>query len=220
MVSLAGTQLDSSVNALTVLDHPLAADRLTRLRDRHTRREEFARLVEQLGLVLAVEAGRRLRTKPVAVETPLEATTGDRLDQELCLVPILRAGLGLLRGFQAVYPEAAVGHLGVSRHEKTLEATVYLEKMPPDLAQRRVMVLDPMLATGHSATVAVQRLKQAGARDILLVCCVAAPEGVRELRERHPDVPLIAAALDRQLNGRGFILPGLGDAGDRQFGTD
>lgn len=207
------------MNALTVLDHPLAADRLTRLRDRHTGREEFARVVEQLGLVLAVEAGRRLRTMPVAVETPLEATTGDRLDQELCLVPILRAGLGLLRGFQAVYPEAAVGHLGLSRNESTLEATVYLEKMPPDLAQRRVMVLDPMLATGHSATAALQRLKQAGARDILLVCCLAAPEGVRELRERHPDVALIVAALDRQLNGRGFILPGLGDAGDRQFGT-
>jgi uracil phosphoribosyltransferase len=208
------------MSALTVLDHPLAADRLTRLRDRHTGREEFARVVEQLGLVLAVEAGRRLKTMPVAVETPLESTTGDRVEKPVCLVPILRAGLGLLRGFQSVYPEAAVGHLGLKRDENTLEAHVYLEKIPPDLDGRTVMVLDPMLATGHSAVEALGRLKQAGAKDLLLVCCLAAPEGVRALRERHPDVALIVAALDRQLNGRGFILPGLGDAGDRQFGTE
>jgi len=207
------------MSALTVLEHPLAADRLTRLRDRTTGREEFARVIEQLGLVLAVEAGRRLKTMPVAVETPLETTTGDRVESKLCLVPILRAGLGLLRGFQAVYPEAAVGHLGLSRDEHTLEARIYLEKMPPDLSERHVMVLDPMLATGHSAVAALDRLKQAGARDLRLICCLAAPEGVRTQREAHPDVPLMVAALDRQLNTRGFILPGLGDAGDRQFGT-
>lgn len=207
------------MSALTVLDHPLAADRLTRLRDHRAGREEFSRLLEQLALVLAVEAGRRLRTMPVTVQTPLEPTTGDRLTMPLCLVPILRAGLGLLKGFQAVYPEAAVGHLGLSRDERTLQPTVYLEKMPPDLAGRVVMVLDPMLATGHSACAALDRLKQAGARDLMLICCLAAPEGVRTLRAAHPDVPLFIAALDRQLNERGFILPGLGDAGDRQFGT-
>jgi len=207
------------MSTLTVLDHALGRDRLTRMREASAGREEFARLTEQLGVVLAVEAGRRLRTSPCRVVTPLEETTGDRIEKPVCLVPILRAGLGLLKGFQVVYPEAAVGHLGLKRDEKTLFPEVYLEKTPPDLGGRTVMVLDPMLATGHSAVEALRRLKALGATDLLLVCCLAAPEGVREVRAAHPDVAILIATLDRQLDARGFILPGLGDAGDRQFGT-
>ncbi|MDX6767034.1 MAG: uracil phosphoribosyltransferase [Candidatus Methylacidiphilales bacterium] len=204
---------------LTVLDHALGRDRLARMRETRTGREEFVRLVEQLGIILAVEAGRKLTTRPCPIRTPLEETTGDRIDKPICLVPILRAGLGLLKGFQSVFPEAAVGHLGLKRDESTLLPTVYLEKTPPDLSGRTVMVLDPMLATGHSAVEALRRLKILGATDLLLICCLAAPEGVREVRAAHPDTPLLIAALDRQLDARGFILPGLGDAGDRQFGT-
>jgi len=207
------------MSTLTVLDHALGRDRLTRMRDASTGREEFVRLTEQLGVVLAVEAGRRLRTGPCRVCTPMEETTGDRIEKPVCLVPILRAGLGLLKGFQVVYPEAAVGHLGLKRDEKTLFPEVYLEKTPPDLGGRTVMVLDPMLATGHSAVEALRRLKALGATDLLLICCLAAPEGVREVRAAHPDVAILIATLDRQLDARGFILPGLGDAGDRQFGT-
>lgn len=208
------------MSTVNVLNHPLAADRLTRLRDQQTGREEFSRLLEQLGLVLAVEAGRQLSTRPVPIQTPLEPTTGDCLTQPLCLVPVLRAGLGLLRGFQTVYPEAAIGHLGLSRDEETLRPRVYLEKLPSDLSERVVMLLDPMLATGHSACEALARLKKAGAQRLIFIACLAAPEGLRCLREAHPDVPILLAALDRQLNQHGFILPGLGDAGDRQFGTD
>lgn len=209
------------MNSLTVVDHPLARDRITRLRDKSTGTEEFARVLGQLGIVLAVEAARHLPTMPVAVETPLETTTGDRLARRVFLVPILRAGLGLLRGFQQVFPEAPVGHLGLKRDEQTLEAHVYLERMPAEVASPEsvVLVLDPMLATGHSAVEALGRLKQAGAKSLVLVTCLAAPEGVRTVRQAHPDVALITAALDRQLNAHGFILPGLGDAGDRQFGT-
>ncbi len=207
------------MSTLTVLDHALGRDRLTRMRDAATGREEFVRLTEQLGVVLAVEAGRRLKTCPCLVKTPLEETTGDRIEKPVCLIPILRAGLGLLKGFQVVFPEASVGHLGLKRDEQTLFPEVYLEKTPPDLGGRTVMVLDPMLATGHSAVEALRRLKALGATDLLLVCCLAAPEGVREVRAAHPDVALLLAMLDRQLDARGFILPGLGDAGDRQFGT-
>jgi len=207
------------MSTLTVLDHALGRDRLTRMRDAATGREEFVRLTEQLGVVLAVEAGRRLKTCPCLVKTPLEETTGDRVEKPVCLIPILRAGLGLLKGFQVVFPEASVGHLGLKRDEQTLFPEVYLEKTPPDLGGRTVMVLDPMLATGHSAVEALRRLKALGATDLLLICCLAAPEGVREVRAAHPDVALLLAMLDRQLDARGFILPGLGDAGDRQFGT-
>jgi len=207
------------MSTLTVLDHALGRDRLTRMRDAATGREEFVRLTEQLGVVLAVEAGRRLKTCPCLVKTPLEETTGDRVEKPVCLIPILRAGLGLHKGFQVVFPEASVGHLGLKRDEQTLFPEVYLEKTPSDLAGRTVMVLDPMLATGHSAVEALRRLKALGATDLLLVCCLAAPEGVREVRAAHPDVALLLAMLDRQLDARGFILPGLGDAGDRQFGT-
>jgi len=207
------------MSTLTVLDHALGRDRLTRMRDAATGREEFVRLTEQLGAVLAVEAGRRLKTCPCLVKTPLEETTGDRIEKPVCLIPILRAGLGLLKGFQMVFPEASVGHLGLKRDEQTLFPEVYLEKTPPDLGGQTVMVLDPMLATGHSAVEALRRLKSLGATDLLLVCCLAAPEGVREVRAAHPDVALLLAMLDRQLDARGFILPGLGDAGDRQFGT-
>jgi uracil phosphoribosyltransferase len=201
------------------VQNPLLRDRITALRNKNTTREEFVLRVEQIATLLAHEAGHFLATQTITLETPLEKTEGTRIARPIVLIPILRAGLGMLRAFQAVYPEAAVGHLGLVRDHATLEARVYLEKLPPVLAEATVLVLDPMLATGHSSKLALDRIRQAGAKEIKFICCIAAPEGVAHLEEHHPDVPVLAGALDRQLNEKGYILPGLGDAGDRQFGT-
>ena len=205
---------------LRVLEHPLMLHKLTLLRDRKTPGALFRALVEEIGLLLAVEATRSLDTDAVAVETPLERTQGRRLQPlDPVLVPVLRAGLGLLPAFQTLLPTAKVGHLGLYRDHDSLVPVPYYRNFPPLLEERPVFVLDPMLATGGSASEAVRQLKAAGARKITLVSVLAAPEGIERLRADHPDLAVVTGAVDRQLNDRGYILPGLGDAGDRIFGT-
>jgi uracil phosphoribosyltransferase len=203
-----------------VLDHPLSHHKLTILRDVKTPGSLFRKVIEELGLLLAVEATRILPTEPVAVETPLERTQGRRLTSlDPVLVPVLRAGLGLLPSFLEVLPTAKVGHLGLYRDHDTLVPVPYYRNFPPLLDQRYTFVLDPMLATGGSASEAVRQLKVAGARNITLASVLAAPEGIARLNADHPDCRIVVAAVDRQLNERAYILPGLGDAGDRLFGT-
>jgi uracil phosphoribosyltransferase len=205
---------------LTVLDHPLIQHKLTLLRNKSTSTRDFKQLVSEIAMLMAYEVTKHLPTEPVEIETPLERMTGRMVsDKKLTLVPILRAGLGMVDGVAQLLPTARVGHIGLSRDEKSLEPRHYYAKLPGDEKDRDYFVLDPMLATGGSATAAVTTLKTAGARRIRLLCIVAAPEGVRRMLEGHPDVPVFAAALDRELNSQGFILPGLGDAGDRLFGT-
>lgn len=203
-----------------VLDHPLAHHKLTLIRDRKTSGSLFRQLVEELGLLLASEATRNLSTESVAVETPLERTHGRRLTAlDPVLVPVLRAGLGLLPPFIQLLPTAKVGHLGLYRDHDSLVPVPYYRNFPPLLESRTVYVLDPMLATGGSASEAVRQLKAAGAVNLTLASVLAAPEGIQRLQEDHPDLRIVVAAIDRQLNEKGYILPGLGDAGDRIFGT-
>jgi uracil phosphoribosyltransferase len=204
----------------TVLDHPLVTHKLALLRDRHTDVTTFSRLVGELAQLVAYEAMRTLPLMPVDVETPLETLHTGRLDGPApVLVPILRAGLGMVEAVRALVPRADVGHIGLYRDHATLQPVTYYCKTPPDLAPREVFVLDPMLATGGSAVDALHTLREAGARRLHLVCLVGAPEGVAAVQAAHADVPITLAALDRGLNAQGYILPGLGDAGDRQFGT-
>lgn len=203
-----------------VLDHPLVHHKLAMLRDRKTSGFQFRQLVEEMGLILAVESTRGLDTEPVAVETPLERTHGRRLKPlDPVLVPVLRAGLGLVPPFLQIIPTAKVGHLGLYRDHDTLVPVPYYRNFPPCLEARIVFVLDPMLATGGSAVEAIQQLKSAGACRIVQVSILAAPEGLDRLAKAHPDLQIFVAAIDRELNDHGYILPGLGDAGDRIFGT-
>lgn len=203
-----------------LLNHPLVHHKLSLLRDRKTGGALFRQLLEEVGVLLAVEASRSLETEAVSVETPLERMEGQRLKPlDPVLVPVLRAGLGLLPPFLALMPTAKVGHLGLYRDHGSLKPVPYYRNFPPLLPERHVFVLDPMLATGGSASEALHQLKAEGARRITLVCLVGAPEGLRRVREDHPDVLVVLAALDRELNEKGYILPGLGDAGDRLFGT-
>lgn len=205
---------------LFLVDHPLIQHKLTLLRDRHTGTRDFKALVHEVSMLLAYEATKDLPLEDVGVETPLEKTTGAHLaGKKLALVPILRAGLGMVDGITQMVPHARVGHIGVYRDEETLEPVDYYFKIPGSEDDRLFLVLDPMLATGGSAVQAMRALKDAGATRIRLVCLVAAPPGVRRMLETHPDVPIYAAALDRDLDERGYIRPGLGDAGDRLFGT-
>jgi uracil phosphoribosyltransferase len=205
---------------LTVLDHPLVQHKMSLLRDRGTNTRDFKELVAELGMLLAYEATRDLPAAEVTIETPLEKTKGRQVDgKNLVLVPILRAGLGFVDGITRLLPTARVGHVGLYRDHDTLAPHEYYFKLPPSTPATRWLLLDPMLATGGSAVAAVGKLKEAGAKDIRFLCLVAAPEGVRALTAAHPDILIFAAALDRQLNEVGYILPGLGDAGDRLFGT-
>jgi len=204
-----------------VIDHPLVHHKLSYLRDRKTPVSLFRQLIEELGVFLAVEATRTLHTTSVAVETPMERTQGRRMNAlDPVLVPVLRAGLGLLPAFLQVLPTAKVGHLGLFRDHDTLVPVPYYKNFPPLLEERPVFVLDPMLATGGSASEAVRQLKVAGAQQITLASILAAPEGVARLQADHPDLHIVMTALDRELNEKGYILPGLGDAGDRIFGTN
>jgi uracil phosphoribosyltransferase len=204
---------------LTVVDHPLAADLLARLRDERTPPDLFRTLTRRLGWLLVLEATRDLATGPVNVPTPLETTTGEVVTERLVAIPVLRAGLGLLDAATDLYPDTVVGYLGMERDEITLQPRDYYAKLPP-MDARRALVLDPMLATGGSGAAALTHIKaNATPRSISFVCVVAAPEGVERLAADHPDVPVFTAALDRQLNEQGFILPGLGDFGDRLHGT-
>ena len=203
-----------------VLDHPLVQHKLTRLRQATTSTADFRRLTREISLLMAYEATRDLRLEPVAIETPLEPMTAQRLSgKKLCFVSILRAGNGILDGMLDLVPAARVGHIGLYRDPQTLEPVEYYLKLPEDMPERLCIVVDPMLATGHSAIAAIAKLKQAGARQITFVCLLSAPEGLAALAAAHPDVKVITAAIDRQLDEHGYIRPGLGDAGDRLFGT-
>ena len=205
---------------LTVLDHPLIRHKLTILRDKHTTTRDFKQLVNEIAMLMAYEVTKDLPLEPVEVETPLEPMQGVRVaGKKLALVPILRAGLGMVEGIAQLIPSARVGHIGIYREHDTLQPVDYYFKIPEGRDERDLFVLDPMLATGGSAVDAVGALKHAGAQRIRFLCLVAAPEGVRRMLQAHADVPVFTAALDRELNAHGYILPGLGDAGDRLFGT-
>jgi uracil phosphoribosyltransferase len=205
---------------LTVLTHPLIQHKLTILRDRRTTTRDFKQLVNEIATLMAYEVTKDLSTEPVTIDTPLETMEGTQVSgKKLTLVPILRAGLGMVEGIAQLIPSARVGHIGLYRDHDTLRPVDYYFKIPADEIERDFFVLDPMLATGGSAVAAVAALKQAGARKIRFLCLVSAPEGVGRMLEAHPDVAIFTAALDRQLSPVGYILPGLGDAGDRLFGT-
>ena len=209
---------DRAVDNVTIVDHPLAAHLLTELRDVATEPERFRHVARRLGTVLALEATRGLATRTETIQTPVTSTEGRRLDRPVVAVPILRAGLGLLETVTDLLPDVRVGYAGLERDEETLQPTSYYLKVP-ELRDASVLLLDPMLATGGSAAFAVRLLKEHGATDIQLVCVVAAPEGIAHLLSEHPDVRVVTAAVDDGLNDVGYIVPGLGDFGDRLFGT-
>jgi uracil phosphoribosyltransferase len=208
------------VSSLIVVDHPLIQHKLTLMRCRETGSAEFRRLLREIAALLAYEVTRDLPLTTRKIDTPLTGMDAPTVaGRKLCLISILRAGNGLLDGMLDMIPSARVGHVGLFRDPATLEAVEYYCKLPPAISERLAIVVDPMLATGHSAVAAITRIKQRGARAIRFVCLVAAPEGIDTLQETHPDVPIYAAAVDSHLNEHGYIVPGLGDAGDRLFGT-
>jgi len=208
-------------NAKAILvDHPLIQHKLTIMRKADTPSSLFRQLLQEISQLLTFEVCRDLKTEPVLIETPLETMEGQKLaGKKLCLVSILRAGNGLLDGMLDVIPSARVGHIGLYRDHETLKPVEYYLNLPDAIEDRLTFVVDPMLATGYSAIAAVDRLKKAGARQIKFVCLLAAPEGIDAFYDHHPDVPIYTAAIDRQLNDHGYIMPGLGDAGDRIYGT-
>lgn len=205
---------------LFVVNHPLIKRDLTFLRDRNTPSSSFRTILKRLTTLMAFEVTKDLDLLPKEVETPLETTQGHALKDEIVIVPILRAGLGMVDAFLELFPEARVGHIGIYRDEETLKPVDYYFKFPKNLDKSIVIILDPMLATGGSICAAVSYLKERGATKIKVVSLIAAPEGINKLTNEHPDVQIYIAVLDRQLNSKGFILPGLGDAGDRIFGTE
>jgi uracil phosphoribosyltransferase len=202
-----------------VVDHPIAQDALVALRDRATPPGQFRRLAHRVSLVLVAEATRDLAVSTVRVDTPLEAAEGRELAADLVVVPVLRAGLGMVDAALELVPRARVGHIGLQRNEQTAIASQYYEKLPPDLSASTALIVDPMLATGGSAVAAITMLQRAGARDIRLICIVAAPEGIAAVERAHPGVHVFTPAIDRGLNAQKYILPGLGDFGDRLYGT-
>ncbi len=203
---------------ITILDHPLAADLLTILRDRETEPPQFRQIAERLGYLLVAEALSDMSTDEIEIETPLEPTTGTQLHRPVVAVAVLRAGLGLLHSVLTLVPDAAIGFAGVQRNEETAEPMEYYTKFPT-LGGARVLILEPMLATGGSLSWAIEKVKENGAKDIVACCVVVAPEGITVIERDHPDVRVVAAALDRELNPSFYIAPGLGDMGDRLFGT-
>jgi uracil phosphoribosyltransferase len=205
---------------LTIIDHPVIKRDLTILRDKTTTNQLFRATLRRISSVMAFQVTHDLKVKSRRVETPLTHTMGYTLAEQIIIVPVLRAGLGLVDGFLDLIPEAKVGHVGLYRNEKTLEPVDYYSKFPRNLGKSLVLLLDPMLATGGSATAALTFLKRKGAKRIRFVSLLAAPEGVKKLTKHHPDIPIFTAVLDRKLNSHGYILPGLGDAGDRIFGTE
>lgn len=203
-----------------IFDHPLIKHKVSVLRDKKTGMKEFRELVEEITTLMTYESMRDVELVPVQVETPLETTTQYRVPEEsVAIVPILRAGLGMVNGVHNVFPTARVGHIGMYRDEETLEPQEYYCKLPEGIEKKTVFLVDPMLATGGSACDALAALKKRGCRKIKLMSIIAAPEGIAKVAEAHPDVPVYVSTLDRQLNENGYILPGLGDAGDRLFGT-
>lgn len=203
-----------------ILDHPLVQHKVSLLRDKSTGTKEFKELVGEIAMLLCYEATRDLPTKEVEIETPIAVAKSHVLaGRKLALVPILRAGLGMVDGMLSLLPAAKVGHIGMYRNEETLEPVEYYCKLPADIAEREVIVLDPMLATGGSACDAITQIKKRGVKNIKFIGIIGAPEGLKRLQELHPDVDIYMAALDERLNENGYIVPGLGDAGDRIFGT-
>ena len=203
-----------------VVNHPLVQHKLTLMRSKTASTNSFRRLLTELSMLMTYEVTRDMPMQPMVVETPLETMTGQVIDgKKLVFVSILRAGNGILDGMLSVVPGARVGHIGLYRDPKTLTAVEYYFKMPPDMHERDAIVVDPMLATGHSAIAAIERLKECNPKSIKFVCLLTCPEGLAAMEKVHPDVPIYTAAIDRQLDSHGYILPGLGDAGDRIFGT-
>jgi uracil phosphoribosyltransferase len=212
--------MSDDIGAVHLIDHPLVQHKMTLLRRKEASTKSFRQLVNEIAALVAYEVLRDIPLHDVEIETPLETMTGRVIDgKKLVFVSILRAGTGILDGMLGVVPGARVGHIGLYRDPKTLVAVEYYFKMPGDLHERDVVIVDPMLATGNSAVAAVDRLKECGPKSIKFVCLLTCPEGLAAMREAHPDVPIYTAAVDRQLDEHGYILPGLGDAGDRIFGT-
>ena len=203
-----------------VISHPLIQHKLSILRREDTSTKDFRELVNEIAMLMGYEVSRDLPLEEVEIQTPITKTVQKQLSgKKLAIVPILRAGIGMVDGFLSLVPAAKVGHIGMYRDEETLEPVEYLVKLPEDIDQRQIFVVDPMLATGGSAILAVASLKKRGAANIKFVCLVAAPEGVKKLQDAHPDIDIYTASLDEKLNENGYIVPGLGDAGDRLFGT-
>ncbi len=208
------------MSKVVVMDHPLIQHKIGIIRDKNTSSKEFREMIGEVAMLMCYEASRDLPLEEVEIETPIAKTTVKRLaGLKMAVVPILRAGLGMVEGFKTINPAAKVGHIGLYRDPETLEPVEYYCKLPSDIAHREVFVTDPMLATGGSATSAISMLKEHGARKIHFMCIIAAPEGVKKMQEIHPDVDMYIGALDQGLNENGYIVPGLGDAGDRIFGT-
>ena len=208
------------MSVVKIVDHPLIQHKISLIRDRNTGTKEFRDLVSEIAMLLCYEATRDLPTEEVEVETPIAlARTHVLAGRKLALVPILRAGLGMVDGMLSLIPAAKVGHIGLYRNEETLEPVEYYCKLPKDIAERDVFVLDPMLATGGSAEAAISEMKKRGCRNIKLMVLLAAPEGIEHIQKTHPDVDIYCGAVDDHLNENGYIVPGLGDAGDRIFGT-
>lgn len=208
------------MGSFQVIDHPLIQHKLTIIRDKNTGTKYFREVVNEIARLLAYEVSREMPLQDIEIETPLVKTVQKQLaGKKVVIVPILRAGLGMVDGMLDLIPAAKVGHVGMYRDHDTMEPVEYFIKMPSDLSERQLLVVDPMLATGGSAVAAIDALKKRGASNIKFVCLVAAPEGVKVLQDAHPDVDIYTASLDEKLNEKGYILPGLGDAGDRLFGT-
>ncbi|MBQ0012540.1 MAG: uracil phosphoribosyltransferase [Clostridiales bacterium] len=205
-----------------LFDHPLIQHKISMLRDKNTSTKEFRELVQELSMLMAYEVTRDLPLKEVTIETPVATTSTAKVleGKKIALVPILRAGLGMVDGMLSIVPNAKVGHIGLYRDPNTLKPVEYYCKLPEDIVEREVVVLDPMLATGGSSSAAIQFLKDRGIKNIKFVCLIAAPEGAERVMKDHPDVPVFCAAKDEKLNDHGYIIPGLGDAGDRLFGTN
>ena len=206
---------------LHIIKHPLIETKLTKMRSVETSHDEFRRNLNEIASLMVYEILRDYKTKPIKVRTPMTETIGQTFDNEIVIISILRAGLGMTEGILNLVPQARIGHIGMSRDEKTFEPKEYFYKTPQEINKKNsyVLVVDPMLATGGSAAAAITLLKEKGAKNIKLMCLVAAPEGVEAVNKEHPEVPIYVAALDEKLNDHGYILPGLGDAGDRIFGT-
>ena len=202
-----------------VMNHPLIQHKLTIMRDKNTSVKDFRECAHEIGLLLGYEATKEMELEPVDIETPITSMTGKKMKRQIALVPILRAGLGMVDALMNIIPAAKIGHIGLYRNEETLEPVEYYCKLPTDVAERQVLVLDPMLATGGSAIDAITMIKKRNVTRIKFVCIIAAPEGIKALREAHPDVDIYCGAVDEKLNDHGYIVPGLGDAGDRLFGT-
>jgi len=207
------------MNGVTIIQHPLVQHNLAQLRDKHTQPQEFRRLLGEISALMLYEATRNFSVKKIAVQTPLAATIGFRLQREVVLVPVLRAGLGMLDSILQLIPHARVGFIGLKREETTLRAVFYHKSLPKNLGNFEVIMIDPMLATGGSSVAAIDLLLEQGAKHIRVVNLVASPEGIRTMRKGHPRIPIYTAAVDKKLNKKGYIIPGLGDAGDRLFGT-